>query len=137
MDLTRAQRLQAFLARLEGKPVVWGKDDCSATPALWVAEETGLRVDYPAYSTEAEALALKANAGGLVPIWNDRLSRIGIYERIGEPELGDVAVVETRLYGQLGGIVAQARILIIRKDNGGWHPFGPVRRFAKVWALPE
>lgn len=135
--MSRADRLTAFVERFKEKPAAWGEDDCSAAPARWVAEETGRVVDYPVYSSEAEALALKQEAGGLAPIWEDRLGRVGMFERFDEPRLGDVAIVDTRLYGEIGGIVAHGRVVLIRKDSGGWHPFGPVRQFVKVWAMPE
>lgn len=136
--MSRADRLRAFLDELQGKPVEWGASDCSAAPARWVEREAGVCLGLPAYRSREEAHALIAAAGGLDRLWSDRLEAAGIFERIGEPELGDVAVIDTRRYGQIGGICAAGGILLIRKDageTGGWKPFGPVRRFVKVWAV--
>lgn len=138
MEISLTDRLNAFLSLYEGKPVTWGVDDCSACPALWVREATGRRVDYPTYRTEGEALALKHANGGLVPIWSDRLGRIGIFERFTDPACGDVAIIETRLWGEIGGIVLSGGVMAIRKHGpdgvGGWHPLRP-RQFARVWAI--
>lgn len=139
MNRDRIERLRAFLERYQGKPVTWGIDDCSACPALWVAEETGWKVDYPSYSSEAEGLALKARHGGLVPIWDERIGE-HLVERFDDPQPGDVGIIDTRLWGQIGGIILAGGIIALRKETpdklkGGWHPFGPVRRFEKVWAV--
>lgn len=134
--MSRAARLQAFLARFEGVPVAWGQSDCSAAPALWWSEETGKEVELPAYSSRDEAHAIIKRMGGLDAVWDDIAAQAGAMERYGDPEVGDVAIIDTRKYGLIGGICGAGRILIIRKDNGSWHPFGPVRQFVKVYATP-
>lgn len=134
--MSRAARLQAFLERFDGAPAVWGKNDCSAAPALWWSEETGKKVELPAYSSRDEAHAIIERMGGLDAVWDDIAARAGAMERFGDPEVGDVAIIDTRKYGLIGGICGAGRILIIRKDNGHWHPFGPVRQFVKVYATP-
>lgn len=134
--MSRAARLQAFLTRFEGVPVVWGESDCSAAPALWWNEETGRKVELPAYSSREEAHAIIRRRGGLDAVWDDIAAQAGACQRYGDPEVGDVAIIDTRLHGQIGGICGAGRILIIRKDNGGWHPFGPVRQFVRVYATP-
>lgn len=138
MELTmgRANRLRAFLTRFEGAPVVWGESDCSAAPALWWSEETGRKIDLPEYASRDEAHAIIEQMGGLLAVWDDIAAQVGGMERIGEPEIGDVGIIETRLHGQIGGILGAGRILIIRKDNGSWHPFGPVRQFLRVYETP-
>lgn len=136
--MSRADRLRAFLDELQSKPVEWGVSDCSAAPARWVEHETGVCLGLPSYRSREEAHALIAAVGGLDRLWSEYLAPAGLFERIGAPELGDVAVVDTRRYGQIGGICAAGGILLIRKDageTGGWKPFGPVRQFVKVWAV--
>lgn len=138
--MSRADRLRVFLSRLEGKPVVWGRDDCSAAPALWWSEETGIPVRLPVYSSKEEADAIRNRMGGLSEAWQQVADQVGAVERFwtlqSPPEVGDVGIVRTRLYGEIGGICGAGGILIVRKDNGGWHPFGPVREYVKVFATP-
>ena len=132
MDLKA--ELRAFLEEENVQPPVWGRSDCSATPVMW-ARRLGYDVRLPTYSSREEAHGIIARHGSLVAAWDHFLAGTGIVERFGEPELGDVAVVDTRLYGQVGGILARGRILAIRRDEGGFAWFGPVRQFEKVWAL--
>lgn len=129
--MSRSDRLTAFLERFPREPV-WGEDECTAAPGQWVREE-GHVFTLPAYRNRAEAQAIIARHGSLAATWD---ALLGLPHRIGEPELGDVAVIDTRRYGQIGGICALGRILIIRRDSGGWAWFGPVRAFVNVWAVP-
>lgn len=133
--MNRSERLAAFMERYSDLPTTWGVDDCSACPARWLEEETGRAVAYPAYSSPDEAAAVKLRAGGLLSIWESQLADAGVFERAGEPQLGDVAILDSRLYGQIGCIVLAGRVAAVRKLGGGWHPIGPVRQFVKVWAV--
>jgi len=126
--------LTAFLERLEGAPTVWGATDCSATPWLWLRQR-GIAARLPAYASREEARAIVARHGDLVATWDACLDGTGVGERFGDPQLGDIAVIDTRLHGQIGGILATGGILAIRKDDGHFAWFGPVRRFEKVWAI--
>jgi hypothetical protein len=128
--MTRSERLAAFTKRFSDAPI-WGVDECTAGPAQWVREE-GHQFDLPAYSSRAEAQAIIARYGSLAETWD---ALLGLPERCGDPELGDVAVIE--LFGQIGGICANGRIMILRNEAGGWSWFGPVRRFVKIWAVPS
>lgn len=129
--MSRADRLTAFLERFTHEPV-WGVDECTAAPAQWVREE-GHAFELPVYGNREEAQAIVDRYGSLAATWD---ALLGLPLRAGDPELGDVAVIDTRRYGQIGGICALGRILIIRRDAGGWAWFGPVRAFVNVWALP-
>lgn len=128
---TRADRLTAFLERFEGKPVVWGLDDCSAAPALWLAEETGIRVKLPDYATKEAAYAQIAKVGGLVNLWSARLE---LPERIGFPHLGDVGVIDMRRTGPVGVIFGTSGVAFPRAEKGGWGMLVP-RSYLKVWAI--
>lgn len=136
MTLRQAQHeiLAEFLDEMDGQPVKWGKTDCSATPHRWLAR-LGIVADLPAYRSREEAHAIIAKHGDLLATWDWCLRDTVLGERIGAPQLGDIAVIDTRLYRQIGGIVASGGILIVRKDDGQFQWFGPVRRFAKVWAV--
>lgn len=126
-------RLAEFLRAASEEPVEWGWNDCTATPCRWL-RENGHNVRMPAYASRDQAHAIIRMRGDLVATWDSALAPARIYERMGAPQLGDVAIIDTRIYGQIGGILADGGILVIRKDDGGFHWFGPVRRFLKVWA---
>lgn len=132
--MSRSGRLRSFIEELAGTPVVWGQSDCSAAPAKWIEREFGLSLDLPAYNSREEAHRCVTAAGGLANLWSGIAIPGGLYEIYGEPQLGDIGIVDTRLYGQIGGIFADGRVLIVRKDNGGWHPFGPVRKYVKAFS---
>jgi hypothetical protein len=127
------ENLSAFLAGFEGKPVVWGKDDCSACPHLWL-RENGIHAHLPAYSSRDGAHALIEQAGGLVNVWDECLAGTGVGERCSDrPELGDIAVIDTRRLGPIGVICAAGGVCCWRKE-GGFFWIAP-RSFLKVWAV--
>lgn len=126
------EKLSAFLAGFDGKAVVWGKDDCSACPHLWLGEN-GIHAHLPAYSSRDEAHALIEQAGGLVNVWDQCLAGTGVGERYGAPELGDIAVIDTRRLGPIGVICAAGGVCCWRKE-GGFFWIAP-RSFLKVWAV--
>lgn len=136
MGVARSQRLRAFVEALADVPVVWGQSDCSAAPARWAEREFGVALALPDYRSREEAHRLIAAAGGLAELWSSIAIPAGMVERFGEPEIGDIGVVDTRLYGHIGGIWGAGRVLIVRKDDGGWHPLGPVRRYVKAFTGP-
>lgn len=107
--MTRADRLLAFVRDHSGRPIVWGRDDCSAWARRWVEAETGLRVPFPIYASHAEAAALITEAGGLAPLWREALAPLGLVETV-HPLAGDVGVVATADHGAVGTIFS----------GGGW-----------------
>lgn len=125
-------RLAAFLASFEDKPVEWGRDDCTACPALWL-RENGFDVRLPEYRSRDEAHALITAAGGLVPLWGQYLSGTGVGPRYGAPELGDIAIIETRLLGDVGVIVGAGGLCCWRKE-GGFFWLAP-RTYLQIWAV--
>ncbi|WP_166163094.1 DUF6950 family protein [Chelativorans oligotrophicus] len=126
------EKLLAFLEQFEGKPVTWGKDDCTASCARW-ARESGIDVRLRPYSSQEEGHALIRTAGGLVNIWDEALADAGVLERFGHPELGDVAIIDTRTFGQVGVICGSGGICWWRKNEGGF--WLTPRNFVKVWAI--
>lgn len=130
MDMMAAD-LTAFVEEIDGDGVIWGETDCTATPASWL-KRRGFAFDLPAYRSREEAHAIIARHGSLVATWDHYLGGC-IDERFGDPQTGDVAVIDTRLYRQIGGIVAVGNLLIVRRDDGRFSWF-PARRYAKVWA---
>lgn len=113
----REKLLGAYVRETTG-PVTWGTSDCSTWPAQWVAEVTGRTIEWPLYASEAEAEALIADAGGLVPLWRDVAVRSGLRERdVREaPEPGDVGVIGTRRLGDVGVVFG----LLAGVGEGPW-----------------
>lgn len=132
--ITRPERLHAFMERAAGE-VVWGVNDCTAAPVTWLAGEIGKALPLPSYTSREEALAIIAKHGTLADTWSAFADKYGVAERYGEPEFGDIGVIDTRLYGQIGGIITTSRVMLLRRDDGNWHALGPVRRFVKVFAV--
>ena len=133
MEIDRATNLQAYVDAVAGKPVAYGVDDCTMWSARWVERVTGFPVPTRPYRSKSEALALIAAAGGLVNIWTDALDAIGIFERYDMPRLGDVGIIDTHLFGQVGVIVADGGFVLWRATEGV-SVLRP-RKFVKVWSI--
>lgn len=138
---TRAERLKAFIETTGTGPFVWGVDDCSAAPVAWLNQEYGLEIRLPDYSDRDGACRITERYGSLAETWSALAMENGVHERFDDPELGDIAVIDTRLYGQIGGICADNSVLLIRVEQtetneGGWRALGPIRNFMKVFRVP-
>jgi hypothetical protein len=128
----RAARLQAHIEAVSGVPVAWGLSDCSAWAARWVAAESGRRLPLPAYAEEAEARALIAGAGGLTALWCGIAARAGLGETAC-PALGDVGVLQTGAYGEVGVIFAADGLCALRTPAGV--TFLRPRRILRAWTI--
>lgn len=133
--------LLAFIEEIAAEPAQWHVNDCSAAPARWLRRR-GFDIALPAYGSQEEARAVIARHGDLVATW-DHFIRGCLPMRDQHVEgarMGDIAVIDTRLWGQIGGIVANFNVLLISEtvEEGAkvnFRSFGPVRRFEKVWAV--
>ena len=94
--------LDEYIQEYEDKPCIWGEDDCTAWAAHWVERNHGVNLTLPKYSSRQEANELIHNAGSLISLWQDALC--GILRMKGEPEHGDVGIIETQSFGQVGVI---------------------------------
>lgn len=130
--MSRADDLAAFLEPYAEKPVEWGADDCTACCAKWLWRN-GHPFDLPPYSSKREAQAIIVRHGGLVEAW-DAFLPASIGERFETPELGDIGIIDTRLHGPVGVIIAQGGICLWRDEHRGFHWIKP-RSFIKVWAV--
>lgn len=135
--MTRAETLQAFVASVEGKPVAWRTDDCCAWPAEWVRTLTGRSVALPFYDSEEGAHALVDSVGGLDVLWTRLLAPLEIYATPFEPVLGDIGVVKTARYGDVGVIFAEDGIALWRASNGVALVRPRRSTMVKVWRMPE
>lgn len=135
--MSRAERLKAAVIALADVPVEWGVSDCSTWPAQWVADITGREFDWPAYSGQAEAEAMIARAGGLLPLWENVAQAAGLVRRHDfMPALGDVGIIRTRGYGEVGGVFADGGVLCWRA-SWGVHLIAPRRQtVVAIWEVP-
>lgn len=134
--MTREQQLQAFVEAVEGKPVEWGVDDCTSWCAAWVRDLTGRDVPFSAfYATLDEAHALIDEAGGLDVLWTEALAQADIFSTPYPPQLGDVGIVNTSRFGNVGVIFAQDGIALWRAEAGTGLLRPRARDIVKVWPL--
>lgn len=132
--MTRADRVKAYARSFEGVPVTWGVDDCSMFVARWVERETGLPLPLPSYGSRDEAHTLIAEAGSLAALWGNLAAEVGIHET-GAPELGDVGVIDTSRFGQVG-VIWLANGACYWRESKGVTLFQP-RCYVKAWRVPE
>lgn len=132
--MTRADRVMAYARSFEGLDVTWGKDDCSMFVAGWVEQETGQPLALPSYASRDEAYARIAAAGSLAALWGDIANEAGIMET-GAPDLGDVAVIETARFGQVGVICLYNGACLWRETKGV--TIFPPRQIVAAWRVPE
>lgn len=132
--MTRAERVMTYARGFEGLEVTWGKDDCSMFVARWVEQETGQPLVLPSYASREEAYARIAEAGSLAALWADIANEAGIPET-GSPVLGDVAVIETARFGQVGVICLENGVCLWRETKGV--TIFPPRQIVAAWRVPE
>ena len=135
--MTRADFLKAFIESFHGKPVTFGVDDCAPFAAQWIESATGRKVQLPAYDSREAGQELIRKSGGLVEVCDSCLAQSKIYERFGLPELGDVAVLRTARFGDVGGIFGAGGYFFWRHAEGTAVLRPRERYVLKVWALPE
>lgn len=79
-------KLGEYLAAARAARWQWGMHDCCAWPARWAG------VPVPPYSSEAEAEAMLADAGGIVALWEKHGH--GHIVATDRPNAGDVGVIK-------------------------------------------
>ena len=109
------EKIENFINSYDEKEVVWGEDDCTAWAANWVGIATGKRIKLPAYSNQEQAHEIIDQAGGLVSLITQYL---GFSHEYGEPELGDIAVIETARSGLVTVIMLENYAAVWRGDTG-------------------
>ncbi|MCF3934354.1 hypothetical protein L1787_13145 [Acuticoccus sp. M5D2P5] len=135
----RGEKLRAAVAALDGVPVTWGVDDCSAWPASWVAGVTGWEVLWPAYASEDEAHRLIDDAGGLDVLWSEIAGECGLRRRVKgeEPCLGDVGLIRTAFHDAMVGVVfAHGRTACWRHVAGVHRLSVRHQTIVAAWAVP-
>lgn len=127
-------KLFDLIDELEGKPVEWGVNDCTMFAARWFERVHGCALDLAPYDSEATARALIAEAGTLADLWTAALDG-HLPEQYGEPEFGDVGVIESRLFGQVGGVFGDDGVFFWRAEKGTALLRPRPKTIVKVWAI--
>ncbi|MEY9196643.1 hypothetical protein ABIA16_001759 [Sinorhizobium fredii] len=127
-----AEPLRAFLEAAQGSESVWGVSDCSKWAAAWVEQLHGRKIALPRWKSRDEAHRLITKAGSLERLWSDALAKFGLFET-GAPQLGDVGVIDTGRYGQVGGIFLHGEYFAWRAEAGV--VFLIPRTIVKAWSV--
>ena len=135
--MSRAEQLKAFIETFHGRAVSFGVDDCAPFAALWIDHATGCKVRLPAYDSRDGGQELIRQAGGLVEVCEPCLAAACIRERWGSAQLGDVGVLRTAGFGDVGGIFGVGGYFFWRHAEGVAVLRPRERYILKVWALPE
>jgi Domain of unknown function (DUF6950) len=134
--MNRRKRLTEFSQRLDGEPFIYGENDCSMFPAQWVADITGKELNLPFYDNREAAMDLITKAGGLVNVWSEILEPCGFQQRFDVPDYGDIGVVETRKFGDVGVIFLDFGIACWRTESGKVALFTPrMKTILKMWRI--
>lgn len=129
-DLT--EPLRAFIAEAQKSESVWGISDCSTWAAAWVEQVHGRKIRLPRWRSRDEAHRLISKAGTLERLWSDALADFRLFET-GCPQLGDLGVIETGRYGQVGGIFLHGDYFAWRAETGV--AFLVPRTIVKAWSI--
>ncbi len=124
--------LRDFLCETQDSPCDWTTSDCSRWPASWVRRVHGRDVPLPRWANKAEAHRLIDDAGSLSQLWSEALLSFGLRE-CGVPDLGDVGVIDTARFGQVGGIFVAGGYFACRTETGVIYLMP--RYIVRSWAL--
>ncbi|WP_037448969.1 DUF6950 family protein [Sinorhizobium fredii] len=127
-----AEPLRTFLEAAQESECVWGVSDCTRWAADWVEQVYDRSLDLPRWSSREEAYRRIAKAGSLERLWSERLAVFGIFET-GRPQLGDVGIIDTGRYGQVGGIFLHGEYFAWRAETGV--AFLVPRLIVKAWSI--
>jgi len=127
--------LRTYIEGFDGKPVTYGLDDCAPFAGKWVEMATGRKLAIPHYDSREGGQELIRSAGSLLALCDGLMSDAGFGERYDEPQLGDVAILRTNAFGDVGGIFAHAGIFLWRHSEGVGVVCPRARYIQKVWAI--
>ncbi|OMQ44921.1 hypothetical protein [Ensifer sp. 1H6] len=126
------EELRLFLEEAQDSACVWGVSDCSRWAASWVARVHGREVPLPRWSSKGQAHRLIICAGSLEQLWSEALLQFGLRE-CGAPQPGDVGIIQTARFGQVGGIFIAGGYFAWRAEMGVIY-LTP-RQIVKAWAI--
>lgn len=132
MQTDLGEPLRAFIAEAQKSESVWGISDCSKWAAAWVEQVHGRKIRLPRWRDRDGAHRLIAKAGSLERLWSEALAEFRLFET-GRPQLGDVGVIDTGRYGQVGGIFLHGDYFAWRAQTGV--AFLVPRIIVKAWSI--
>lgn len=109
------KKLEDFINSYNEKPIVWGVDDCTAWAGKWAEIATGNRIQLPSYGNREGAHKIIDEAGGLVELVSQYL---GFPQTFGDPDMGDIAVVETGNHGLVTVLMLKNNVAAWRAEKG-------------------
>lgn len=127
--------LRTYIEGFDGKPVTYGLDDCAPFAGKWVEMATGRKLAIPHYDSREGGQELILRAGGMVELCDGLMNEAGFGERYGEPQFGDVGILRTHAFGDVGGIFAHGGIFLWRHADGVGVVCPRARYIQKVWAI--
>lgn len=133
-----AEQLRAHIDAAQESESTWGVSDCSKWAASWVEQlHPGRKIALPKWSSREEAYQLIEAAGSLERLWSGALAgfdaeHVRLFET-GRPQLGDVGIIDTGRYGQVGGIFLHGEYFAWRAEKGV--AFLVPRTIVKAWSI--
>lgn len=134
-----AEPLRAHIDAAQECESVWGVSDCSKWAAAWVEQiHPGRSIALPRWSSREDAYRLIDAAGSLERLWSEALAGFDLERDIrlfetGRPQLGDVGIIDTGRYGQVGGIFLHGEYFAWRAEKGV--AFLVPRTIVKAWSI--
>ena len=133
--------LDSYLDQTLRLPWQWGRMDCTFFGGDWIAARAGLDPLAPyrgLYRTAGQAVRLIKQRGGLLAMVSLEMTRCG-FERVEEPEHGDIAVMELP---ELSGKMAVANASVVIRHGSFWVArgldciAGIDRPVQAIWRIP-
>lgn len=133
MENTLHDRLRSHFQSVDGVLVEWGISDCTAWTRSWICK-CGHNLAPLTYRSQSEARRLIVGAGSLAALWDEWLAPAGIFQTI-FPQAGDVGIIETASFGQVGGIWIDGGGLLWRAENGATLLYPRAKSIVKSWGI--
>lgn len=128
-------KIRSYVDSFDGVPITWGKDDCAPFAGRWVEIATGVDLKMTPYASMPEGQRLIRKHGSLTALCDVLMARGGFFDRIGDPVLGDVGIVQTGRSGDVAGIFAHGGHFLWRHAHGVSFLTPRKHLILKVWAI--
>lgn len=127
--------LRTLAELLNGVQCEYGINDCSMFPAQWVADITDKELNLPYYDTPESGKKIIDASGGLVNVWSNILEPAGFQQCHNTPVFGDVGVIKTRAFDDVGVIFCDLGLALWRTPDGTTFISPRAKTILKVWTV--